>query len=37
MMTELGHGLDIGNIETTATMLPSGEFILHSPTPGAAK
>ncbi|KAH9851442.1 acyl-CoA dehydrogenase NM domain-like protein [Lenzites betulinus] len=37
MMTELGHGLDIGNIETTATLLPSGEFLLNSPTPGAAK
>ncbi|KAI0656604.1 acyl-CoA dehydrogenase NM domain-like protein [Cubamyces menziesii] len=37
MMTELGHGLDIGNIETTATMLPSGDFALNSPTPSAAK
>ncbi|KAI0644435.1 acyl-CoA dehydrogenase NM domain-like protein [Trametes meyenii] len=37
MMTELGHGLDIGNIETTATLLPSGEFVLNSPTPAAAK
>ncbi|OJT05090.1 Acyl-coenzyme A oxidase 2, peroxisomal [Trametes pubescens] len=37
LMTELGHGLDIGNIETTATLLPSGEFSLNSPTPGAAK
>ncbi|KAI0819334.1 acyl-CoA dehydrogenase NM domain-like protein [Trametes gibbosa] len=37
LMTELGHGLDIGNIETTATLLPSGEFVLNSPTPSAAK
>ncbi|OBZ66992.1 hypothetical protein A0H81_12978 [Grifola frondosa] len=37
LMTELGHGLDIGNIETTATLLPSGEFLLNSPTPQAAK
>ncbi|KAI0768840.1 acyl-CoA dehydrogenase NM domain-like protein [Trametes elegans] len=37
MMTELGHGLDIGNIETTATLLSSGEFILNSPTPASAK
>ena len=37
MITELGHGLDINNMETTATLLPSGEFLLHSPTPAAAK
>ncbi|KAI0738401.1 acyl-CoA dehydrogenase NM domain-like protein [Daedaleopsis nitida] len=37
MLTEVGHGLDIANIETTATLLPSGEFILHSPTPSSAK
>ncbi|KAI0818486.1 acyl-CoA dehydrogenase NM domain-like protein [Trametes gibbosa] len=37
LITELGHGLDIGNIETTATLLPSGEFVLNSPTPNAAK
>lgn len=37
MMTELGHGLDIGNIETTATLTSTGEFILNSPTPNAAK
>ena len=36
-MTEIGHGLDIANLETTATLLPSGEFILNTPTPGAAK
>lgn len=37
LLTELGHGLDVANMETTATMLPSGEFILHSPTPSSAK
>ena len=37
MLTELGHGLDIANMETKATRLPSGEFLLHSPTPSAAK
>ena len=37
MLTELGHGLDIANMETTATQLPSGEFLLNSPTPSAAK
>ena len=37
MLTELGHGLDIINIETTATFLPTGEFLLHSPTAASAK
>ncbi|EKM53857.1 uncharacterized protein PHACADRAFT_145387 [Phanerochaete carnosa HHB-10118-sp] len=37
LMTEVGHGLDVANLETTATLLPSGEFILNTPTPGAAK
>ncbi|KAI1786331.1 acyl-CoA dehydrogenase NM domain-like protein [Ganoderma leucocontextum] len=37
MLTELGHGLDIANMETTATQLPSGEFLLNSLTPSAAK
>lgn len=36
-MTELGHGLDIINLETTATLLDNGEFDLHSPSAGAAK
>lgn len=36
-MTEVGHGLDIANLETTATLLPSGDFILNTPTPSAAK
>ncbi|KAH9940467.1 acyl-CoA dehydrogenase NM domain-like protein [Epithele typhae] len=37
MLTEVGHGLDITNIETTATLLPSGEFCLTSPTASSAK
>ncbi|KAI0644432.1 acyl-CoA dehydrogenase NM domain-like protein [Trametes meyenii] len=37
MLTELGHGLDVANIETTATMTPFGDFVLHSPMPSAAK
>lgn len=37
MLTELGHGLDISNMETTATQLPSGDFLLNSPTPSSAK
>lgn len=36
-MTEVGHGLDIANLETTATRLPSGDFILDTPSPAAAK
>ncbi|THG95143.1 hypothetical protein EW026_g6459 [Hermanssonia centrifuga] len=37
LMTEIGHGLDIANLETTATLLPTGEFLLNTPTPAAAK
>ncbi|OKL64197.1 hypothetical protein UA08_00272 [Talaromyces atroroseus] len=37
MLTELGHGLDAMNLETTATLLPNGEFDLHSPSPHSAK
>jgi len=37
LMTEVGHGIDMANIETSATLLPSGEFILHTPNPQAAK
>ncbi|KAL1945615.1 hypothetical protein VTO73DRAFT_1617 [Trametes versicolor] len=37
MLTELGHGLDIANIETTATLLATGDFLLNSPTPTSAK
>lgn len=37
-MTELGHGSDVSSIETTITWLPdSGEFEVHSPTPGSRK
>lgn len=37
MLTEVGHGLDARNLETTATMLPNGEFDLHTPNSNAAK
>ncbi|KAL3455348.1 acyl-CoA dehydrogenase NM domain-like protein [Aspergillus heterothallicus] len=37
MLTELGHGLDARNLETTATLLPNGGFELHTPNPNAAK
>ncbi|KDR69575.1 hypothetical protein GALMADRAFT_128519 [Galerina marginata CBS 339.88] len=37
MLTEVGHGLDVASMETTATQLPSGEFILNTPTASAAK
>ncbi|KAG7440704.1 acyl-CoA dehydrogenase NM domain-like protein [Guyanagaster necrorhizus] len=36
-LTELGHGLDVINMETTATLLQSGEFELHTPVAHAAK
>ncbi|KAJ7485867.1 acyl-CoA dehydrogenase/oxidase [Mycena latifolia] len=36
-LTELGHGLDVFNLETTATLLDDGRFELHTPHPGAAK
>lgn len=38
MLTELGHGLDARNIETTATLSHDGKhFELHTPSPNAAK
>ncbi|KAL3484305.1 hypothetical protein BJX62DRAFT_244046 [Aspergillus germanicus] len=37
MLSELGHGLDARNLQTTATLLPDGGFDLHTPTPDAAK
>ncbi|TCD65983.1 hypothetical protein EIP91_001930 [Steccherinum ochraceum] len=37
LLTEVGHGIDMANLETTATLLPSGEFILNTPNPQAAK
>ncbi|THH00846.1 hypothetical protein EW026_g1719 [Hermanssonia centrifuga] len=36
-LTEVGHGLDAVNLETTATLLEDGTFDLHTPTPAAAK
>ncbi|KAG7441051.1 acyl-CoA dehydrogenase NM domain-like protein [Guyanagaster necrorhizus] len=36
-LTELGHGLDVLNMETTARLLPSGEFELDTPVAHAAK
>ncbi|KAF7797944.1 hypothetical protein EIP86_009151 [Pleurotus ostreatoroseus] len=37
LLTEVGHGLDINNLETTATRLPSGDFIINTPSSSAAK
>ncbi|KNG89822.1 acyl-CoA oxidase [Aspergillus nomiae NRRL 13137] len=37
MLTEVGHGLDARNLETTATLLPSGDFDIHTPNSNAAK
>ncbi|KAI0292232.1 acyl-CoA dehydrogenase NM domain-like protein [Multifurca ochricompacta] len=36
-LTELGHGLDVIHMETTATLLPDGDFDLHTPLERAAK
>ncbi|EIW79678.1 acyl-CoA dehydrogenase NM domain-like protein [Coniophora puteana RWD-64-598 SS2] len=36
-LTELGRGLDIYRMKTIATLLPSGEFDLHTPTLNDAK
>ncbi|KAF7360802.1 Acyl-CoA dehydrogenase NM domain-like protein [Mycena venus] len=36
-LTELEHGLDAFNLETTAVLLDDGRFELHTPHPGAAK
>ncbi|KAJ3568328.1 hypothetical protein NP233_g5786 [Leucocoprinus birnbaumii] len=36
-LTELGHGLDVINMETRATQLPDGSFDLHTPNDLAAK
>ncbi|KAI9450514.1 acyl-CoA dehydrogenase NM domain-like protein [Lactarius psammicola] len=36
-LTELGHGLDALHLETTATLLPDGNFDLHTPLERAAK
>lgn len=37
MLTEVGHGLDARNLETTATLQPDGSFDLHTPNHAAAK
>ncbi|KAK1966808.1 putative acyl-CoA oxidase [Colletotrichum sublineola] len=37
MLTEVDHGLDARNLQTTATMESDGSFILNTPTAGAAK
>ncbi|GKU16971.1 unnamed protein product [Fusarium langsethiae] len=37
MLTEVAHGLDARNLETTATLLPDGSYDLHTPHIGAAK
>lgn len=37
LLTELGHGLDARNLETTATLQSDGSFVLDTPHPGAAK
>ncbi|RBR26100.1 uncharacterized protein FIESC28_01128 [Fusarium coffeatum] len=37
MLSEVGHGHDARNIETTATMSSDGSFDLHTPVPHAAK
>ncbi|KZT69853.1 acyl-CoA dehydrogenase NM domain-like protein [Daedalea quercina L-15889] len=37
LLTEVGHGLDAPNLETTATLLPNGEFDLHTPNEQACK
>ncbi|CAG8364206.1 unnamed protein product [Penicillium salamii] len=37
MLTEVNHGLDARNIQTTATVLQNGDIDLHTPTPNDAK
>lgn len=37
MLTEVGHGLDARNLETTATLQADGSFDLHTPNDAAAK
>ncbi|KAI9041911.1 acyl-CoA oxidase [Aspergillus affinis] len=37
MLTEVGHGCDARNLETTATLQSDGSFDLHTPHPGASK
>jgi acyl-CoA oxidase len=37
LLTEVGHGLDARNLETTVTLLPNGDLDLHTPNQNAAK
>ncbi|CAI7656681.1 unnamed protein product [Penicillium glandicola] len=37
MLTEVNHGLDARNIQTTATILPNGDIDLHTPSANDAK
>ncbi|KAH8085466.1 acyl-CoA dehydrogenase NM domain-like protein [Cristinia sonorae] len=37
LLSEVGHGLDAPHLETTATLLPGGDFDLNTPGPQAAK
>jgi acyl-CoA oxidase len=37
LLTEVGHGLDARNLETTATLQADGSFDLHTPNRAAAK
>ncbi|KAJ5513631.1 Acyl-CoA dehydrogenase/oxidase [Penicillium fimorum] len=37
MLTEVDHGLDARNIQTTATILSNGDIDLHTPSPNDAK
>ncbi|KLO15452.1 acyl-CoA dehydrogenase NM domain-like protein [Schizopora paradoxa] len=37
LLTEIAHGLDAKNLETTARLLPSGDYDLHSPRFEASK
>jgi acyl-CoA oxidase len=37
MLTEIGHGLDAPNLETTATLQADGSFDLHTPNKAASK
>ena len=37
MLTEIAHGLDVKNLETTVTLQPDGSFILHTPRSEASK
>ena len=36
-LTEVGHGLDIANLETTADLMSNGDICLSTPSPSAAK